>query len=81
MSSSSLELAEKICERIHNLPDEQLDKVLRFVQDLEETSAPEAVDEEIAPLYRVHAVAVRTGISDLAYQHDHYLYGVEKRDD
>lgn len=80
MRSSSLKLAERICERIHNLPDEQLDRVLRFVQDLEGTDAPEAADGEIAPLYRVHAVAVRTGISDLAHQHDHYLYGVEKRD-
>jgi hypothetical protein len=76
---SALELAEKICETIHSLPEEQLDKVLRFVQDLERTGEPDASDEAIAPLYGIHAVAVRTGISDLAHQHDHYLYGVGKR--
>ena len=80
MSSSSLELADRICETIHRLPDEQLDEVLRFVQGLEKTQEPETAGDGIAPLYSIHAIAVRTGISDLAHQHDHYLYGVEKRD-
>lgn len=78
---SALKLAEKICETIHSLPEEQLDIVLRFVQDLERGSEPESLDEAKAPLYSLHKFAVRTGISDLAHQHDHYLYGVEKRDD
>ena len=78
---SALELAERICETIHGLPEEQLDLVLRFVQDLERASEAEPSDEVVAPLYRIHKSAVKTGVSDLAHQHDHYLYGVEKRDD
>jgi len=77
---TALELAEQICETIHNLPEEQLSEVLRFVQALEGVGELDAIDENVAPLYRIHTVAVKTGISDLAHQHDHYLYGIEKRD-
>jgi hypothetical protein len=77
---SSVKLAERICETIQRLPEEQLDQVLRFVQDLEAAKEVDTSDESIAPLYGVHAAAVNTGVSDLADQHDHYLYGVDKRD-
>ena len=76
---SALELADKICEAIHSLPEEQLDLVLRFVQDLGHASEPEASDETVAPLYRIHKFAVKTGVFDLAHQHDHYLYRVDKQ--
>jgi hypothetical protein len=36
--------------------------------------------ESPALIYQVHQHAVDTGISDLAAQHDHYLYGVNKED-
>jgi hypothetical protein len=77
---SAQELAERICETIHSLPEEQLDDVLRFVQDLKEIRGARISEEAVAPVYNIHTAAVRTGISDLAHQHDHYLYGVEKRD-
>ena len=78
---SSLELiVEEICETLRTLPEEQLDEVLRFVQELEATRESVPSDELLAPLYSVHAMAVSTGIRDLAHQHDHYLYGTEKRD-
>jgi hypothetical protein len=32
------------------------------------------------PIYQIHENAVDTGITDLAAQHDHYLYGVGKDD-
>lgn len=72
---------DELCDTIRGLPEEQLDQVLRLLHDLEQkrsegSSAPEAV----VPLYRVHSAAVRTGIPDLAQQHDHYLYGLDKRD-
>ncbi len=81
MSTQELTVAE-ICEALKALPEGDLDQVLRFVQGLEQareggTSSP---DEPVAPLYRLHMSAVRTGISDLAHQHDHYLYGLDKRD-
>jgi hypothetical protein len=77
---SAQELAERICETIHSLPEDQLDEVLRFVQDLKGIQGARISEEAIAPLYNMHTAAVRTGISDLAHQHDQYLFGVEKRD-
>jgi hypothetical protein len=73
---------DKICDTLQALPEDQLDLVLRFLHDLEQTRKPgnSSADEPVAPLYRAHAAAVRTGIPDLAHQHDHYLYGLDKRD-
>ena len=58
---------------IDQLRPEQLAQLWEFVELL--TAKP---DE--APLYRIHEQAVSTGIRDMADQHDHYLYGVEKHD-
>jgi hypothetical protein len=79
MSTPEL-IVEEICETLRTLPEEQLDEVLRFVQNLEITGESATSDEALAPLYGIHAMAVRTGIPDLAHQHDHYLYGTEKQD-
>ena len=40
---------------------------------------PAAFDPAEDPLFTIHELAVDTGISDLAHNHDHYLYGVPKR--
>jgi hypothetical protein len=73
---------EEICDTLQALPEEQLDQVLRFLHDLEQARKPakSSADKPVAPLYRAHTAAVRTGIPDLAHQHDHYLYGQDKRD-
>jgi hypothetical protein len=73
---------DELCDTIRGLPDEQLDRVLRLLHDLEQEKRSEgsSAGEAVAPLYRVHSSAVRTGIRDLAQQHDHYLYGLDKRD-
>ena len=78
----SIELTvDEICETIRALPEDQLDQVLRLLHELEQAKkADSSADEPVAPLYRVHTAAVRTGIPDLAHQHDHYLYGLDKRD-
>jgi len=34
---------------------------------------------ELDPAYNIASLAVDTGIPDLAYEHDHYLYGTDKR--
>ena len=34
----------------------------------------------VASLYRFHELAIDTGITDLAEQHDHYLYGQSMHD-
>lgn len=73
---------DEICDTLRALPEEQLDQVLRFLHDLEQSRMPEnsSGDRPVAPLYQVHTVAIRTGIPDLAHQHDHLLYGLDKRD-
>jgi len=73
---------EQICDALRLLPEEQLHLVLKYVEELEPLGSDghHVAEEPIAPLYNVHAVAIRTGISDLADQHDHYLYGSDKHD-
>ncbi|MGE0544907.1 MAG: hypothetical protein AB7R89_32525 [Dehalococcoidia bacterium] len=44
----------------------------------EETTATSGEDE-VHPLAKFTKYAIDTGISDLAEQHDHYLYGTPKR--
>ena len=73
---------DELCDTLRALPEDQLDQILRFLQELEQERKPgsPSPDEPVAPLYRIHTAAVRTGVRDLAHQHDHYLYGVDKRD-
>jgi predicted DNA-binding antitoxin AbrB/MazE fold protein len=42
-------------------------------------SLPEDPDVEQDPAFDISALAVATGIPDLATEHDHYLYGLPKR--
>jgi hypothetical protein len=39
------------------------------------TPSVEALDVENDPAFDISSLAVATGISDLAAEHDHYLYG------
>jgi len=73
---------EQIYDVLQTLPKEQLPKVLRFLKSLKrsESAATRVAEVSIAPLYAIHTAAVKTGIPDLAHQHDHYLYGLDKRD-
>lgn len=75
-------IVDEICDTLRALPGDQLDQVLRFLHDLEQARKPEdsSGDGPVAPLYRAHTAAVRIGIPDLAHQHDHVLYGLDKRD-
>ena len=74
--------AEQVCETVRELSSDRLRLVLRFVEDLKAKSDETDLSEKksVAPLYTVHTAAVKTGIADLAHQHDHYLYGQEFRD-
>ena len=70
-------VAEPPLAQIHKIIDqlrpEQLAQLWEFVELL-------TVKADEAPLYRIHEQAVATGIRDMADQHDHYLYGVDKHD-
>ncbi len=63
----------QIHQAIDQLRPEQLAQLWEFVEQL-------TADTDEAPLYRIYEQAVSTGIRDMADQHDHYLYGIEKTD-
>ncbi len=63
----------KIHKSIDQLRPEQLAQLWEFIESL--TTKTDEV-----PIYHIHEQAVMTGIRDMAAQHDHYLYGVEKSD-
>jgi hypothetical protein len=69
---------EQIYKAIEALPEERLPELLRFLEGL--VRARETLPADAVPLYQVHRHAISTGVPDLAHQHDHYLYGLEKRD-
>jgi hypothetical protein len=76
------ETVKEIQTALWTLPDEKLREVLGFIERLErsaESSAPPQ-PEPLSPLYGLHLTAISTGVPDLAKQHDHYLYGLDKRD-
>lgn len=49
--------------------------VVKIIVEIEEAQSP----EEDSLLSLVAQCKVRTGISDLAHQHDHYLHGTPKK--
>lgn len=65
------------------------EKLAAFVREIEQVFQREGVDceihQEAAPQsdaweqLDIEQLAVDTGISDFAQQHDHYLYGTPKR--
>ncbi len=70
---------QQIYQTIENLPEERLPDLLHFLEGLlESTDSLSAAGP--APIYQIHCEAISTGVSDLAHQHDHYLYGLDKRD-
>ena len=49
----------------------------RYVLSVE--SMQEVTDVEKDPAFNLSSLAVKTNISDLSTEHDHYLYGLPKR--
>lgn len=43
------------------------------------TESPGVIEVTEDPLFTIHELAIDTGISDLAQNHDYYLYGIPKR--
>ena len=77
--TTNTKIKQQIYQLIETLPVERLPALLRFLKSLassEDLSSP----DQPAPIYKIHQHAVDTGISDLAANHGHYLYGVNKED-
>jgi len=74
---------------VRRLDIETLDKLCAFlrcnIQDILEYASDEGINEKtddketIDPIYTIYEIAEESGISDLATNIDHYLYGLPKR--
>jgi len=78
--ATELNLKNQIYQMIESMPIEQLPDLLQFVRQFPQQPAKSEPTSNIAPIYQLHQHAVDTGISDLAAQHDHYIYGTSKDD-
>ena len=72
MNVSSVSMRTQILQTIDQLGPDQLAQLWEYLKSLNR--------ETVAPIYHVHEQAISTGVRDLAEQHDHYLYGQDKRD-
>jgi len=76
-------IREELAKEIEDLPPETQEKVLRLIRVIKGETVMshrrKAGAKRTNALVEVDAIAIETGIPDLASQHDHYLYGVPKR--
>ena len=76
-------LEQRLLNELQDLPPEAQEKILKFVhfvkKELLVAKKGKPRKKAANALRDVDKFAVDTGISDLASQHDHYLYGVPKR--
>lgn len=76
---------QQIIKEIEGLPAEAQAKVLKLVHFAKEEllilkkRKVKAKTKGRNTVADIDQIAIETGISDLASQHDHYLYGVPKR--
>lgn len=59
-------IRQEILAMLDQLTPEQLEVIREFVSQMSETP--------VSALYSLHEHAIRTGVLDLAVQHDRYLY-------
>ena len=63
-------------------PEEPIDLEpnMHYVLTIEPRKIAENIDAiDNDPAFNLSSLAVKTGISDLATEHDHYLYGIPKK--
>lgn len=73
-------IQELIQAKLERVPEDQLEEVYRIIKDFNEKRDEESSDwDALADLLK--DCQVETGISDLSYQHDHYLHRTPKREE
>ena len=74
-------IKEQLIKEIEELPSDAQEKILKLVLFIrEEIFMPEKIkSKDINAISDVDKFVVETGIPDLSYQHDHYLYGTPKK--
>lgn len=74
----TLKLPQELYARLEALATAERTDVLEFLRRITEPE-PEPEPEEPSAFQRILERATDLGVSDLAEQHDHYLYGLPKR--
>jgi hypothetical protein len=78
-----MSVQQQLVKELEEVPPEAQETILRFIRFLknEFLYLPKKTDKGggLQNLCDLDNIAIETGISDLAEQHDHYLYGVPKK--
>jgi len=74
-------LKDRLIKEIEDLPLELQEKIIKLVHSMKEEIliSKKAKQKKANALSDVDKIALETGIPDLSYQHDHYLYGSPKK--
>jgi len=77
----SATVKDRLIKEIEDLPLELQEKIFKLVHSMKQEiiSSQKVKSKDINALSDVDRIAFETGIPDLSYQHDHYLYGVPKK--
>ncbi|MBF0564904.1 MAG: hypothetical protein HQK89_06645 [Nitrospirae bacterium] len=72
---------EQIIRELDELSPETQEKILRVIHLMkEEVPKGNEVKQDLrSALSEIDELAIETGIHDLSYQHDHYIYGIPKK--
>lgn len=74
---------QQVIKELKEVPPEAQETILKFIRFFKNEMLISAKKKRgrkrINALLDVDTIAIETGISDLADQHDHYLYGVPKK--
>ena len=74
---------KQLLKEIEDLPSEVQEKILKLVHSIKKEifgiKKHKAKSKGVNALCEVDKIAFETNISDLASQHDHYIYGVPKK--
>jgi len=72
--------SELIKKEIEELPIEMQEKVLKLIHFLKkEFFLSPKKKKKVKALLEVDNVAIETGITDISFQHDYYIYGIPKK--
>ena len=78
-----MSIPQRLVKEIEGLPADFQERILKLVHFIKEefliNKKGEPERKKINALLEVDKIAIETGISDFASQHDHYLYGVPRK--
>lgn len=73
-------IQSELKKEIEELPNEMQKKILNFVRFFKkEFLLAKKIQRKGKAMLAIDNIAIETGIDDLAAQHDHYIYGTQKK--